>query len=290
MQLGTFQWNTIRIRLWVGFGILVALLLAAGIVARRAFAGMSTTISASLSEVQAQSQLASQLSADVAKTIEAGSRYIDTRDSTAQDAFRQYGWSAHDIQGRMNDRPGQSAMEVATIASIDDKLSAMEVDYALAHRLADLGRTEQARRVAGQARGDVDALLSDIQQLGTLKAQSVARAKSTLSDETDQRSAWLIGLIALALMLGILVVLITVRHIGEPLDVLVQHAQRLSAGDLASRTIADMPGEFSILAAAMNQTGESLSRIVGVAARTAESVSSSAHDLASVSEDRKSVV
>ena len=45
-----------------------------------------------------------------------------------------------------------------------------------------------------------------------------------------------------------------------------------------------MPGEFSILAAAMNQTGESLSRVVSVAARTAEEVSSSAHDLASVSE------
>ena len=34
----------------------------------------------------------------------------------------------------------------------------------------------------------------------------------------------------------------------------------------------------------MNQTGESLSRVVSVAARTAEEVSSSAHDLASVSE------
>ena len=45
-----------------------------------------------------------------------------------------------------------------------------------------------------------------------------------------------------------------------------------------------MPGEFAILATAMNHTGESLSRIVSVAARTAEEVSSSAHDLASVSE------
>jgi methyl-accepting chemotaxis protein len=245
---------------------------------------MSTTITESLSEVQAQAQLTSQLSADVAKTIEAGSRYIETRDSAAEDAFRLNGWSAHDVQTRMNDRPGQSATEVATIASIDGKLSAMEVDYALAHRLADLGRIDQARQVSTQARGDVDALLTDIQELGNLKAQSVARAKSTLSDETDRRSAWLIGLITVALLLGILVVMFTVRHIGEPLDVLVRHAERLSAGDLSSRAIASMPGEFSILAAAMNQTGESLSRIVGVAARTAEDVSSSAHDLASVSE------
>jgi len=284
IQLDGFQWNTIRVRLWLGFGVLVALLLAAGVVARRAFAGMSTTISQSLSEVQAQAQLTSQLSADVAKTIEAGSRYIETRDSAAEDAFHQYGWSAHDVQQRMNDRPGQSATEVATIASIDGKLSAMEVDYALAHRLADLGRIDQARQVSAQARGDVDALLSDIQQLGSLKAQSVSRAKSALSDETSRRSAWLIGLITVALLLGILVVMFTVRHIGEPLDVLVRHAERLSAGDLSSRAVAAMPGEFSILAAAMNQTGESLSRIVAVAARTAEDVSSSAHDLASVSE------
>src|SRR6185436_9080859 len=50
------------------------------------------------------------------------------------------------------------------------------------------------------------------------------------------------------------------------------------------RADGTMPGEFSILAAAMNQTGESLSRVVAGAARTAEEVSSSAHDLASVSE------
>ena len=50
------------------------------------------------------------------------------------------------------------------------------------------------------------------------------------------------------------------------------------------RESVEMPGEFSILASAMNHTGESLSRIVSVAAKTAEEVSSSAHDLASVSE------
>ena len=64
----------------------------------------------------------------------------------------------------------------------------------------------------------------------------------------------------------------------------MQHAKRLSEGDLSSRAESEMPGEFSILASAMNQTGESLSRIVAIAARTADEVSSSAHDLASVSE------
>ncbi|MEO6877866.1 MAG: methyl-accepting chemotaxis protein, partial [Gemmatimonadaceae bacterium] len=276
--------NTIRGRLWLGFGVLVALLIVAGVVARSSFSGMASTITQSLADVQAESQLASQLSANAAKTIESGSRYLDTRDSTAELAFRKYGWAAHDVQRKMNDRPGQSATEVATVAMIDANLSAMEVGYALAHRLADMNRMDDARAAAASARGSIDQLLDNIERLGALKAQKVATARDALSVETQRRSAWLITLIGMALVIGVIVVMYTVRRIGEPLDALVQHARRLSDGDLSSRTSGNMPGEFSILALAMNQTGESLSRVVTVAARTAEEVSSSAHDLASVSE------
>jgi methyl-accepting chemotaxis protein len=276
--------NTIRSRLWFGFGILVALLIVAGIVAKTSFSGMSDEITQSLADVQTESQLASQLSANAAKTIEAGSRYLETRDSAAQTAFRKFGWAAHDIQRQMNDRPGQTAAEIATVASIDSKLSTMEVEYALAHRLADLGRIDDSRRAAVQARGAIDDLLNNIERLGAIKAQKVANARLTLASESQRRSGWLITLIGLALVIGILVVMYTVRRIAEPLAALVRHARQLSDGDLSSRTTGDMPGEFSILAAAMNQTGESLSRIVTIATRTAEEVSSSAHDLASVSE------
>lgn len=284
MALAAFEWNTIRGRLWLGFSFVVALLVIAGILARGSLTGMSQTIAASLTEVQAEAELASRLSADVAKTIEAGARYLDSRDSAAQNAFRHYGLTAHDVQREMNDRPNQSATEVSTVASIDSKLSAMEVKYALAHRLADLGRMDAARQAAAGTRADIDELLNNIDRLGQLKANKVAAAKDQLAAETSRRTVYLIGLIGLALILAMLVVTYTVRRIGEPLDVLVKHARRLSEGDLSSRAEGDMPGEFAILALAMNQTGESLSRVVAVAAKTAEEVSSSAHDLASVSE------
>jgi len=80
------------------------------------------------------------------------------------------------------------------------------------------------------------------------------------------------------------IVLVTVISIGQPLAMLVHQAQRLSEGDLTVRSEGELPGEFRILANAMNQTGDSLSRIVAVAAQTAQSVAASAHDLASVSE------
>lgn len=283
-RLDIVRLNTIRGRLWLGFGILVALLLVAGILARRSFAGISVTIMDSLAAVQTEAQLSSTLSGDVAKTIEAGSRYLESRDSASQNAFREFGWAAHEVQRKMNDRPGQSQTEVATVAAIDDKLSAMEIHYALAHRLADLGRVADARKAAGDARESVDDLLGAIDRLGKLKADKVATTKAELATEAERRATWLIALIGGALVLAVIVVLFTVRRIGEPLDILVHHAQRLSEGDLTSRAVGTMPGEFRILALAMNQTGESLSRVVAVASRTAQDVTSSAHDLASVSE------
>jgi methyl-accepting chemotaxis protein len=278
------QFNSIRGRLWVGFGVLVFILLMGGVVARQAFNGMSLEIAGSLSEVEAQTALTSQVSADVAKTIEAASRYLETRDTSAQSAFRAFGLAAHEVQRQMSNRPGQSSSEVATLATIDGKLSEMEIHYALAHRLADLGRTDDARVAAADARRSIDELLADIALLGRSKAEKVATARADLTAETSRRSELLLSIIGLALVFGIIVVMFTVRHISEPLDLLVGHAKRLSDGDLASRATGSMPGEFSILAAAMNQTGESLSRVVAVAARTADEVSSSAHDLASVSE------
>ena len=47
--------GTIRGRLWFGFGILVTMLVVAGIVARTSFAGIAETITQSLADVQAES-------------------------------------------------------------------------------------------------------------------------------------------------------------------------------------------------------------------------------------------
>jgi len=276
--------QTIRGRLWIGSLVVVSLLVLAGAVAWRTLNTMSREITTTLRDVQTESRLASQISSDAAKTLEAGARYLDTRDPDAETAFRQHGWNAHDIQRAINARPDRTTEEVATVAFIDAKLSAMEVRYARAHRLVDIGRVAEARRVANGAQRDVDELLSNIDRLGLVKAQRVTSASQRLADETHQRAATLLGLIVGAVIIALGIVVVTVFSIGAPLAMLVDQAQRLSEGDLTVRSGADLPGEFEILAKAMNQTGDSLSRIVTVAAQTAQSVAASAHDLASVSE------
>jgi methyl-accepting chemotaxis protein len=276
--------KTIRGRLWIGSLVVVALLIVAGTVAWQTLSTMSREITTTLRDVQTESRLASQLSSDAAKSLEAGSRYIDTRDPDAEAAFRQHGWNAHDIQRAINARPDRTADEVATVALIDAKLSAMEVRYARAHRLVDIGRVDEARRAANGAQRDVDELLTNIDKLGLVKAQRVTTASQRLADETHQRAATLLGLIVGAVIIALGIVVVTVFSIGQPLALLVDQARRLSEGDLTVRSGGDLPGEFEILADAMDRTGDSLSRIVAVAAQTAQSVAASAHDLASVSE------
>jgi methyl-accepting chemotaxis protein len=158
------------------------------------------------------------------------------------------------------------------------------VRYALAHRLVDLGRPSDALAEAVGARAVVAGLLGDIETLGKLKAAKVAAVSKGLSDDADKRTLMLELLIGVAVLIGTLGVMVTVRSISAPLDLLVRHARSLSEGDLTVRTLEKLPAEFQILATAMNQTGDSLSRVVSVAAQTSEDVASSAHELASVSE------
>jgi CHASE3 domain sensor protein len=135
---------SVRVRLTGGLGILIALLVAAAALARNSMDFLSNAIGTTLAEVQADAQLSAQLSANVVQALEAGHRYVETRDPEALRRFRTHGWSAHRAQRELNRRSSQTSNEVALLAHIDNKLSSIEVRYALAHRLVDLGRQRDA--------------------------------------------------------------------------------------------------------------------------------------------------
>jgi methyl-accepting chemotaxis protein len=284
--------GTIRGRITLGFTALIALLLVAGVLARRTMTQMSVTIDATLRGVQEEARQSAQLSGDVAQTIEAANSYAQTRDTTALVAFREHGWHAHEVQRAMNARLSRASErterrdeEAGLIAEIDSRFSDLEVRYALAHRLIDVGRSAEASRQEALARGAIGDLLADIERLGALKAAKVASVSASLTADAERRSLILVGLIGVAALVGSIGVVVTVRSISRPLDLLVRHARSLSEGDLTVRTDEALPTEFQILAAAMNRTGDSLSRIVSVAAQTSADVAGSATQLASVSEE-----
>ena len=280
----SFRLDSIRQRLRIGFGILIVLLLTGGVFGYTALSNMSGVIRGTLAEVQEQGLLSARLSAAVMRELSAANAYLETRDSLARGEFQRLSWETHRVQREMNKRPGQIAQEVTLIAGIDAKLSEIEIRYATAHRLIDLGREQAARALAARARVVVTSLLADVENLSTLEAAKVAAASSQLREENDRRARLLVVAIALAVVLAFVIVMNTVRSISEPLTHLVAHARELSNGNLSVRTTDQFAGEFRDLASAMNSTAESLSRVVSIASMTAEDVATSAHDLSQVSQ------
>jgi len=252
---------------------------------------MSGAIGTTLEGVQAEARQSAELSGDVAQTLGAASAYFETRDSAALTQLRRFGWAAHRVQRDMNARLGRASAadgrkdeEASLLASIDSRFSEIEVRDAHARRLIDLGRASEALTEQARARALVGALLADIEKLGQLKAVKVAAVSARLTEDANRRSLALVLLIGVAALVGSVGVAVTVRSISAPLNVLVKHARSLSEGDLSVRTTERLPAEFQILASAMNQTGDSLSRAVSFATQTSEDVASSANELASVSE------
>ena len=199
----------------IGFGVLVALLAVAGIVARALVHRHVDRIAQSLAEVQAEASLASQLSADIAKTIEAG-RAISTRVIRGAErrsarsvgprtkCSAQMNEPAEPVGGRSRDRR-------------DDRQQAVG-DGSLITRSPIASPTSAARRSGAERRDEqraasIDELLGNIERLGAVKAKKVGDgAGCDLAARPTRRSAWLLVLIGLAVVLGIVVVMYTVRR------------------------------------------------------------------------------
>ena len=276
--------QTIRGLLLAGFTALSFLVVVSGVLGGWSMITTSRVIGETLEGVQDEARLSSQFASSIAQEIAAARSYLDRRDSSTAREFTHQGWEAHRIQRAMNNLRAQAPEEIALLAAVDATLSDMEVRYARAHRLADLGRADAALAEAEVATPLVTRLLGDVERLGQMKARKVAAAADNLQRSTTKRTVFLGALTVVAVSLALIVVITTVRRVTEPLSRLVTHAGRLSEGDFTARTTGDMPGEFRILASAMNQTGESLARIVSVLVQTAKDVATSARDLSSVAE------
>ena len=276
--------RSIRIRLFLGFGLLAFLVVATGLFGRGTVSRLADEISSSLGMVQRDARMAARLSASVGQALAAADLYLAAPSQEVRDRFSRYIWDAHAAKRDMNRTMTHGAEEATLIAGLDAKLSAVEIDYSLAHRLTDLGRRDEARVIANRARGRVDPLLNDVRALGENKTRQFESTATALRGETLRRSLVLLIVALLTVVVCVVVVLNSVNFITRPLEVLVGHARALSDGKLSTRTTSELPGEFQELASAMNSASASLERVSRVASATADDVAASARDLAGVSQ------
>jgi len=275
---------TIRRLLGLGFAVLILLLILAGIVGWAAIANLSGEVGARFRHANEVTQQSARFSHVITQQVQAATTYLSEGDVASENEFRRLGLEAHGLHRSFTSQRSELAGEVANTVAVDNRLAEVENAFAVAHRLRDLGRTEDARIQAQKARQGVQQLIAELQRVDKANNMAFVRASDELNEHATKRSALLITVIGFALALALVIVVRTSREIGRPLRSLVRHAIQLSRGNLLNRTATPgMPGEFRTLAEAMNHASESLSRVVSGAAETADDVARSAGDLASAS-------
>jgi len=276
--------QSIRRLLGLGFSTLILLLLLAGYVGWVSIVNLSDDVGSTFLHANEVTQQSARFSHVITQEVQAATTYLADGDAASEADFRRLGLEAHGLHRTFTSRRSDLAGEIANTVAVDTRLAEVENAFAIAHRLRDLGRAEEAREQAGKARQLVQQLLVELQRVDKANNMAFVRASDALNESALRRSVLFVIVIAVALLMAGLIVVRTSREIGRPLRSLVRHAVQLSRGNLLNRTATPgMPGEFRTLAEAMNHASDSLARVVSGAAHTADDVARSAGDLASAS-------
>ena len=276
--------RTIRGRLMLGLGVLMAAILAGTLVGVLAVLKLQSNVDVRLADMRASAATNSLLQSGILNEIAAAEGYLAAPNDDLGQRFRRTGTETHAVRRQYSRLTGLSAAERVLVDSIGRLQSQLEVEYSLAHTLLDLGRENEARAAAEQARAPANAITEAIRLLSDRGAETAQAANAALGETARNWRYILVAVLAIALVAGSVTLVVTRRAVESPLAKLVRAAERLGEGDLRPLDPGQMATEFAVLANAFATTGARLREIVKEVVEESERIASSAGDLSAISE------
>jgi methyl-accepting chemotaxis protein len=277
--------GSIERRLLIGMGVLGAVVSLLALLALYTVRDLDRSIDQELGLLLSTASLSNGLVASVASEIRAAEHYLAQPSAAARSEFLRAGDSAYAYQRRYRDLVSLTTSDRYIVNRIGEIQARLEVAYAQAHALTDLGRREEARALAARTAPAADTLVADVQALTLAQTnRSSTRAGELREAAAERRNLmWLVFVIAVAI--AFVVAYTTQRAIKLPLLRLIGAADRFGAGDLRPVKLGVMPDELDRLATAMDDMGARLRMIVGSVVKEATQISSSASDFSAMSEE-----
>ena len=285
MTIRRFTFNSVSMRLGLGMGALVALALTLAGIGYFTLRKTRVQASTELDRIVMSNELGSGLVGAVLQEIRSAEQYLVEPGDRLRREFRQNGDSAYAFQARFRKLSGLTQEERYSINQLADEQAAVEVQYALAHALADLGRGTDARAMADRARGPADGLTRDVRNLTSTLSQRALQSTDAIQREAQWREKLLIAGGAMVFLFGFGVAVFTLRSVQTPLRRLGSAADRFGEGDLRPVHLGSMPAELAVLAGAMDGMGARLRTVLGAVVRESQAISGSAGDFSAMSEE-----
>jgi methyl-accepting chemotaxis protein len=277
--------RSLRSRVLGGMVVLIALVFAIALIGVRSIRSLDQSVDHELSQVLESTDLSNGLIASLSGEVRSAEQYIGHPAEAFHRRFMDDGDSAYVYQRRYRTLGALTTSDRYIVNKIASNQAGLEVTYATAHALTDLGKLEDARRLIENARAPTDTLLGDVRALALAQMnRSMARANE-LRDEAARRRSLLWILFFTSLTIGIGTSLWTVRSVDNPLRRLVAAADRFGAGDLRRVQLNKMPTELDQLARAMDVMAGRLRGVVVSVVKEASQIGNSASDFSAMSQE-----
>ena len=277
--------NSLRSRVIGGMTLLIVLVFAIALIGVNSIASLDRSVDQELSQMLESSDLSNGLLASLGDEVRWAEQYIMRPSEAARRRFVEDGDSAYVYQRRYRTMKALTTSDRYIVNKIATNQAQIEVVYATAHALADLGRVDEARQKAADARVPADTLLGDVRALALAQtSRSLARANELRREAGRRRSVlWLLFVVSLTIGIGTSV--FTVRTVDRPLARLIAAADRFGAGDLRRVQLGKMPTELEVLARAMDSMASKLRGVVVSVVGEADRIGNSATDFSAMSEE-----
>jgi methyl-accepting chemotaxis protein len=278
--------GSLRHRVWAGMILLIALVFGLALLGVTSIRALDRSVNRELSLLLESTDLGNGLVSSVASEIRSAEQYLARPSQQLRAATIEEGDSAYAFQRRYRGLASLATADRYIVNKIAANQAQIEVAYGMAHALTDLGRLDEARRMAERARAPADTLLGDVRALGLAQTtRSMARA-GDLRRQSDSRRNALWALFAVSFMLGMLTSWWTVRSVDRPMNQLIGATERFGGGDLRPIQLGGgMPAEIERLARAMDDMGGRLRGVVVSVVIEASQIGNSASDFSAMSEE-----
>lgn len=277
--------RSIQSRLAAGILLLLTLVLAMAMVGAGAIRSLQREVESSLRLVANSGTAANRLVTELGAELRAAEQYLLDRDAGDRRAFVAAGDSAHAIRRRYRDLPSLTTEELVVLNRIAGEQAQVEVLYARAHALLELGRAAPAATLAAEARAVGDSALREVRRLSQAQGARALQRVGEVRDQAAVRERLVWVLLGLAIVLGSVIGLLTIRSVRRPLGALIAAAERMGSGDLRALPPTDLPAELRRLGSALDEMAGRLRDLVGAVARETTRLRDTASETSAVSQE-----
>jgi methyl-accepting chemotaxis protein len=264
---------------------MIALIFGMAVVGVTALRTVTRQTAGDIEALQQGTGLGSSLVSAVLSEIRAAEQYLLTPSVAVKAEFLSSGDSAYVFQSRLRELPHLDNNDRRMINLVASSQAEIEVAYATAHALADIGREADARLIAARAGGATDSLVAIVRTLNDEQGRHALVRAQALQSKASFFQKLLVLCALLALIVGITAGVGLIRVVDRQLGRLIAAADRFGAGDLRPVQLGHMPEELARLARAMDEMSGKLRDVVGSVVKEAQQISGSAGDFSAISEE-----